>query len=172
MCAGWVGGRRRRRRMVHWWRWRQRLRAAGRGCLHFFRRWVTGTRGCGRAFGRRHLPPGRRPRLAEDLRGGQLRGGGACVQRRMRRDKESSRRGGRVAGVARVCRMGRRHDGGGGGGRWNGVGRGRWGAGGRLRRRDCAGGRAEARIGRWGGEARGEVSAQGFFAPASTDAAR
>jgi hypothetical protein len=60
----------------------------------------------------------------------------------------------------------------GGGGRWNGVGRGRWGAQGRVHRRDCAGGRVKARIGRWGGEARGEVSARGFFAPASTDAAR
>jgi hypothetical protein len=82
---------------------------------------------------------------------GGLRGGGACVQRRTRRDKESSRRGGRVADVTRVCRIGRRHDGGGGGGsggRWNGVGRGRWGARGRVHRQDCASGRAEARIGR------------------------
>jgi hypothetical protein len=70
--------------------------------------------------------------------------------------------------------MGRRRDGGGGGGggRWNGVGRGRWGAGGRVHRQDCADDRAEARIGRWGGEARGEVSVWGFFAPASIDAAR
>jgi hypothetical protein len=68
--------------------------------------------------------------------------------------------------------MGRQRDGGGGGGRWNGVGRGRSGAGGRVRRRDYDGGRAEARIGRWGGEARGEVSARAFFTLASTDAAR
>jgi hypothetical protein len=91
-----------------------------------------------------------------------------------RRHKESSRRGGRVADVARVCRVGRWRDGGGsgGGGRGNGVGRGRRGAGGRVHRRNCAGGRAEARIGRWGGEAQGEVSARVFFAAASTDAAR
>jgi hypothetical protein len=69
--------------------------------------------------------------------------------------------------------MGRQRDGGGGGGgRWNGVGRGRSGAGGRVHRRDCAGGCAEARIGRWGSEARGGVSARAFLAPASTDAAR
>jgi hypothetical protein len=165
MCVGWVGGWRHRRRMVHWWRRRQRLRAAGHTCLHFFRRRVTGARGCGRAFGRRHLPPRRRPRLVGGLRDGQLRGDGACVQRRTRRDKESSRRGGRVAGVARVCRMGRRHDrgGGSGGGRWNGVGRGRWGAGGHVHRRDCAGGRAEARIGRWGGKAREGSFSAGLF---------
>jgi hypothetical protein len=111
-----------------------------------------------------------RPRLARGLCGV-----GTCVQRRAGQDEESSRRGGCVAGVgatARVCRMGRRRDGGDGGRRWNGVGRGRWGAGGRVHRRDCAGGRAEARIGRWGGEARAEVSARGFFAPASTDAVR
>jgi hypothetical protein len=97
--------------MVHWWRRRQRLRAAGRGRLHFLRRRVTGARSCGRAFGRRHLPPRRRPRHAGGLRGGQLRGGGACVQRRAQRDEESSGRGGCVAGVgatARVWRMGRR----------------------------------------------------------------
>jgi hypothetical protein len=160
MCAGWVGG----------WRRRRRLRAAGRGCLHFFRRRVTGAHGCGQAFGPWHLPPRRRPRLT-----GGLRGGSAYVQRRARWDEESSRRCGCVAGVgatARVCRMGRRRDGGGGGGRWNGVGRGRRGAGGCIHHRDCAGGHAEARIGRWGGEAWGEVSAWGFFAPASTDAAR
>jgi hypothetical protein len=131
MCTGWVGGRRRRRRVVHWWRWRWRLRAAGRHCHHFFQRRVTGARGCGRVFGCWHLPPQWRPRLARGLRGRQLHGGGACVQHRARRDEESSRRGGCVAGVgatARVCRMGRRCDGGSGGGRWNGVGRGRWGA--------------------------------------------
>jgi hypothetical protein len=120
--------------MVHWWR----LRAAGHTCLHFFW-WVTGARGCGRAFGRRHLPPRRRPRLAGGLPGGQLRGGGACVQRRTRQDKKSWHHGGRVAGVARVCRMGRRRDRGGGGG--------------------------AAMRGR-------EVSARGFLAPASIDAAR
>jgi hypothetical protein len=176
MCAGWVGGRRRRRRMVHWWRRRRRLRAAGHTCLHFFRRRVTGARGCGRAFGRRHLPPRRRPRLAGGLHGEHLRGGGACVQHRTRRDKESSRRGGRVTGVARVCRMRRRRDGGGGGsgggGRWNGVGRGRWGAGGRFHRRDCTGGRAEGRIWAVGQRGAGEVSVWAFFAPTSTDAAR
>jgi hypothetical protein len=174
MCAEWVGGRRRRRRIVHWWRRRRSLRAAGHTCLHLFRRRATGARGCGRAFGRRHLPPRRCPRLAGGLRGGHLRGGGACVQRRTRRHKESSCRGGRVAGVARVCCVGRRRDGGcgGGGGRGNGVGRGRWGARGRVHRRNCAGGRAEARIQRWGGEARGGVSARVFFAAASTDAAR
>jgi hypothetical protein len=32
--------------------------------LHFFWRRVTDARGCGRAFGHRHLPPRRRPRLA------------------------------------------------------------------------------------------------------------
>jgi hypothetical protein len=113
MCAGWVGGRRRRRRIGHWWRRRRSLRAVGHTCLHLFHRRATGARGCGRAFGRRHLPPRRRSRLAGGLRGGHLsgghlRGGGACVQRRPRRHKESSRRGGRVAGVARVCRVGRR----------------------------------------------------------------
>jgi hypothetical protein len=127
-------------------------------------------RGCGRAFGHRHLPPQRNPRLAGGLRGGHLRGGGTCVQRRTRRHKESSRRGGRVASVARVCHVGRRCDG--GGGRRNGVGRDRWGARGRVHRRNCAGGCADARIGRWGGDAREEVSAWAFFAPASADAAR
>jgi hypothetical protein len=134
MCTGWVGGR--RRRVVHWWRWRWRLRVAGRDCHHFFQRRVTGARGYGRAFGRWHLPPQRRPCLARGLRGRQLHGGGAFVQRRARRDEESSRCGGCVAGVgatARVCRMGWRCDRGGGGGRWNGVGRGRWGAEGRRR---------------------------------------
>jgi hypothetical protein len=48
----------------------------------FFWRRVTGARGCGRAFGRRHLPPRRHPRLAGGLRGGHMRGGGACVQHR------------------------------------------------------------------------------------------
>jgi hypothetical protein len=169
MCAGWVGRRRHRRRSVHWWRRRRSLRAAGRTCFHPFCRRANGARGCGWAFGRRHLPPRWRPRLA-----GSLRGGGASVQRRTRRHKESSRRGGRVAGVARVCRVGRRRDGGcgGSGRRGNGVGRGRWGAGERVHRRICAGGRAEARIRRRGGEARGEVSARVFFAVASTDAAR
>jgi hypothetical protein len=164
MCAGWVGGRRRRRRMVHWWRRRWRLRAAGHTCLHFIRRRVTGARGYGRAFGPQHLPPRRRPRLAGGLRGGQLRDDDACVQRQTRWDKESLRHGGRVAGVARVCRMGRRRDGGGGGGggRWNGVGRGRWGAGGRVHRQDCADDRAEARIGRWGGEAWGKFQCGAF----------
>jgi hypothetical protein len=87
-------------------------------------------------------------------------GGGACV----RRGEESSRCGGRVAGVARVCRVGRRRDGGsgGGGGRWNGVGRGWWGAGERVHRRNCAGGRVEVRIRRRGGEARAEVSGRVF----------
>jgi hypothetical protein len=133
-----------------------------------FRRRATGARGCWRAFGHRHLPPRRCPRLA-----GGLRGGGACVQRRPRWHKKSSRRDGRVAGVARVCRVGRRRDGGcGGGARRNGVGRGRWGTGGRVHRRNCTGGRAEARIQRWGGETRGEVSARVFFAVASPDAAR
>jgi hypothetical protein len=108
MCAGWVGGRRRRRRIVHWWRRRRSLRAAGHTCLHLLRRRATDDRGCGRAFGRRHLPPRRRPRLAGGLRGGHLHGGGTCVQHRSRRHKESSRRGGRVAGIARVCRVGRR----------------------------------------------------------------
>jgi hypothetical protein len=172
MCTGWVGGWRRRQRIVHWWR-RRSLRAAGRTCLHLFRRRATGARGCGRAFGHQHLPPRRRPRLAGGLHGGHLRGGGACVQRRPRRRKESSRRGGRVAGVARVCRIGRRRDRGcGSGGRGNGVGRGRWGAGGCVHRQNCADGRAEARIRRWGGEAWGEVSARVFFASASPDAAR
>jgi hypothetical protein len=124
-------------------------------------------RGCGRVFGRRHLPPQRRPHLA-----GGLRGGSACVQRQTRQHKESSRRGGRVADVARVYRGGRRHDrGGGGGGRGNGVG-GSVGARGCIHRRNCAGSRAEARIGRWGGEARGEISARVFFVAASIDAAR
>jgi hypothetical protein len=107
------------------------------------------------ALGRRHLPPQRRPRLA-----GSLRGGGACVQHRARRDKENSGRGSCVASVgatARVWRMERWRNGG-GCGRWNGVGRGRWGAGGRVHRRNCAGGRAEARIGRWGSGEVGEVS--------------
>jgi hypothetical protein len=67
--------------------------------------------------------------------------------------------------------MGRRRDGG-GGARWNGVGRGRWGAEERVHHRDCADGRAGARIGRWSGEAWGKVSARDFFTPASTDAAR
>jgi hypothetical protein len=73
-----------------------------------------------------------------------------------------------------VCCVGRRCDGGCGGGRThgNGVGRGRWGAGGRVHRRNCAGGRAEVRIQRWGSEARGEVSARVFFTVASPDAAR
>jgi hypothetical protein len=62
--------------MVHWWRRRWRLRAAGRGRLHFLRRRVTGARGGGWAFGRRHLPPRWRPRLAEGLHDGQLHGGG------------------------------------------------------------------------------------------------
>jgi hypothetical protein len=77
---------------------------AARGGSHLpslFSALVTGARGCGRAFRRRHLPPRRRPRLAGGLCGGHLHSGGACVQRRTRRDKESSRRGGRVAGVAR-----------------------------------------------------------------------
>jgi hypothetical protein len=162
--------------MVHWWKRRRRLCAAGHTCLHFFRRRVTSARGCGRAFGRRNLPPRRRLRLAGGLHGEHLHGGGACVQRRTWRDKESSRRGGRVTGVARVCRMGRRRDGGGGGsgggGRWNGVGRGRWGTGGRVHRRDCAGGRAEGRI--WAVGRRGVVgvSVPAFFTPTSTDAAR
>jgi hypothetical protein len=82
--------------MVHWWRRRWRLRAAGRGCLHFFRWRVTGARGYGRVFGRWHLPPRQRLRLAGGLRSGQLRGGGACVQRQARRDEESSRRDGCV----------------------------------------------------------------------------
>jgi hypothetical protein len=144
MCAGWVGGWRRRRRIVHWWRRRRSLRAAGRTCLHLFHRRATGARGCGRAFGRRHLPPRRRSRLAGGL-------GGACVQRRPRRHKESSRRGGWVAGVARVSRVGRRRDGGcgGGGARGDGVGRGQWGAGGRVHRRRPRGGEDSA-VGRQG----------------------
>jgi hypothetical protein len=47
-------------------------------------------------------------RITGGLRSGQLHGGGACVQRRTQRDKESSRRGGRVADITRFCRMGRR----------------------------------------------------------------
>jgi hypothetical protein len=68
----------------------------------------------------------------------------------------------RITGVARVCRFGRRRDGGSGGERGNGVGRDRWGVGERVHCRNCAGGRAEARIRRRGGEARGEVSARVF----------
>jgi hypothetical protein len=140
--------------------------ATGRTCFHPCRRWATGARGCGRAFRRRHLLPRRRPRLA-----GSLHGGDASVQRRTRWHKESSHRGGRIAGVARVCRVGRRCNGGcgGGGGRGNGVGRGRWGAGECVHRRNCADGRAEARIRRRGA---GEISTRAFFAVASTDAAR
>jgi hypothetical protein len=101
-----------------------------------------------------------------------LRGGGTCVQHRAWRDEESTGRGvPDVGATARVWCMGRRHDGG-GGGRWNGVGRGRRGAGGSVHRRNCAGDRSEARIGRWGSDARGEVSERVFFARASHDAAR
>jgi hypothetical protein len=112
---------------------------------------------------------------AEPARGGAKRARAAAQRELTPRHKESSRRGGRVAGVARVCRVGRRRDGGSGGGsggRGNGVGRGRWGAGERVHRRNCAGGRAEARIRRRGGEAWGEVSVRVFFAVASTNAAR
>jgi hypothetical protein len=173
MCAGWVGGRRRRRRSVRWWRRRRSLRAAGRTCFHPFRRRATGARGCGRAFRCRYLPPRQRQCLAGSLRGGHLRGGGASVQRRTRWHKESSRCGGQILGVARVCRVGRRRDGGcGGGGRGDGVGRGRWGAGEHVHRRNCAGGHAEARIWWQGGEARGRSFSASFFAVASTDAAR
>jgi hypothetical protein len=52
--------------------------------------------------------------------------------------------------------MGRRHDEGCGGGRWKEVGRGWRGVEGHVHRRNCANGRAEARIGRWGGDARGK----------------
>jgi hypothetical protein len=142
MCAGWVAGRRRRRRPVRRWRRRRRLRAAGRGRLRFLgRRDGGGDNGSVRAFGRRGLRfPRRRPRLP-----GGLRDSG-CVHRRTRRDEERTGSGGCVAGIgatARVWRMGRLCDGGGGG--WDGVGRGWWGAGGRVHRRNCAGGRTEAR---------------------------
>jgi hypothetical protein len=83
---------------------------AGHTCLYFFQRRVTGARGCERSFGRQHLPPRWRPRLA-----GGLRGGGACVRRRTWRDNESSHLRDRVAGVARVCRMRQRRVEGGGG---------------------------------------------------------
>jgi hypothetical protein len=93
--------------------------------------------------------------LARRLAGG-LGGDDACVECRARRGEEGSGGGGGVpdaSATARIWRTRRRPDGGSGGGRWNGIGRGRRGAGGRVHRRNYAGGCAEERIGLWGDDA-------------------
>jgi hypothetical protein len=79
------------------------------------------------------------------------------VQHQVRRDEEGSGGSGGVPSIgatARVWRIRRHPDGGGGGGsRWNRVGRGRSSGGGNVHRWNCADGRVEAGIWRWGGEA-------------------
>jgi hypothetical protein len=140
------------------------LHAPRSGHLPLLQR-LVGTR-CGRrALRHGDLPLGRRcgwPRHADDLRGGS-----ACVQRRTRWDEESAGGGGGVPSVgatARVWRIWRCPDDGGRvGGRWNRVGRGWKGAGGRVHRRNCAGGHTEAGIWRWGGEARERNILVGFL---------